>query len=164
MSNEQKPKLNILSSIKSNWASMLTIAAAISVVINFYWKADEFIVSRAKDAIKAEISTYHKEAKNERDSIISSISSDYFKPLEKQVNLNEFFLNQSVHGLNAEFDPYPYKGKLFYRSNKNSSGYSMYWYIFERNNRWEIYQVNYNATCDCFEYYDIIESKNKRIK
>lgn len=162
--NTSNKKTNIIKGIKSNWASMLAICAAVATVINFYWKADEFIVSRTKEAIKEEIKIYHKFAESERDSIISSISSDYFKPLEKQVNLNEFFLNQSVHGLNAEFDPYPYKGIMFYRSNKNSNGYSMYWYIFERNNRWEIYQVNYNATCDCFEYYDIIEGKNKRIK
>ena len=163
MPNEAKPQSNLISSIKSNWASILAICAAISVVINFYWKADDFIVSRTQEAIKIEIEAYHKTSEAEQDSIIANIDRVYFKPLEKQVKYNTYFLNQSVQGLNAEFDPYPYGGKMFFRSNANASGYSIYWYIFERNHRWEMYQAAYNATCDCFEFYDIVEKKKKRI-
>lgn len=171
MSAEEKPKPSFINNVKSNWASMLTITAAISVVINFYWKADDFIITRTKEAIKKEISIYNKNVEKDRDSIIANINKKYFEPIElkveehdKKLNLNTFFINQTIQGLNAEYEHYLYHGVMFYRSKPNSNGYSMYWYIFERDHRWEIYQATYNATCDCFEYYDIVERKRKRIK
>jgi len=163
MTNENKPTNSLIASIKSNWVSILAICAAIATVINFYWQADEYIVSRTKEAIKIEIDAYHKMSEAEQDSIIANIDGSYFKPLENEVKLNSFFINKSIQGLNAQFDKYTYRGVTLYKSKPNESGYSVYWYIFERNNRWEIHLCTYNATCDCFEYYDPIEKRKKKI-
>jgi hypothetical protein len=90
MTNENKPTNSLITSIKSNWVSILAICAAIATVINFYWQADEYIVSRTKEAIKIEIDAYHKMSEAEQDSIIANIDRSYFKPLENEVKLNSF--------------------------------------------------------------------------
>lgn len=165
MSGEKETtKTSFISKIPTTWASLLAIIAAIGTVINFYWKADSYIHEKVNSEVKKEIAAYHKSVEKERDSIISNINHEFFEPLEKEVNLNTYFINNEAQAIHAEFEPYDYKGVRVYTTDPNSSGYRQYWYIFERNKRWEIHKCTYNATHDKFEFYDFVERKRKFIK
>jgi len=155
---------NFIDKLKSNWATITLVITMITTAIGTYNKIESYIEKKSDEAIARHIKAHKKKVDAERDSIISNINKSYFIPLGEKVDKHDFFLDQVIQGLHAEFDPFEYRGYILYKSNPNDVGYVQTWYLFERNHRWEIYTCKYNATQDCYEYYDIIEKKKKYLK
>jgi len=150
---------NFIDKLKTNWATVTFVVTMITTAVGAYNKIDSYIEKRVDASINKHITAHKKQVKIERDSIVKTINDKFFIPVTDDVTRHEFFLDKVIQGLHAEFDPFVYRGITLYKSNPNAVGYVQTWYILKRDMHWEIYKCTYNATHDCYEYFDLTKKR-----